>query len=81
MHTYLELGHVPVGWGWLALIGQGDFLNFIGIVILASMTLVCYIPLIPSLLKHGEKALATMAALEILVLALAASGLVNGGGH
>ncbi len=81
VHTYLELGHVPVGWGWLALIGQGDFLNFIGIVILASMTLVCYIPLIPSLLKHGEKALATMAALEILVLALAASGLVNGGGH
>jgi len=81
VHTYLEIGNVPHGWGWVALIGKGDFLNFVGIVVLAAMTLVCYIPLIPSLLKRGEKGMALMALAEIIVLALAASGLVNGGGH
>jgi hypothetical protein len=79
--TYLELGHVPHGWGWLVLIGKGDFLNFVGIVLLAALTLVCYIPLIPAMLKRGEKGFALMALAEIIVLALAASGLVNGGGH
>jgi hypothetical protein len=57
------------------------FLNFVGIVLLAAMTLVCYIPLIPAMLKRGEKGFALMALAEILVLALAASGLVNSGGH
>jgi len=81
VNTYLELGHVPHGWGWVVLIGSGDFLNFVGIVLLAAMTLVCYIPLIPAMLKRGEKGFALMALAEILVLALAASGLVNSGGH
>jgi hypothetical protein len=81
VHTYLEVGQVPHGWGWLVLIGKGDFLNFVGIVLLAAMTLICYIPLIPSLLKRGEKVMAFMALAEIIVLALAASGLVSGGGH
>ena len=79
--TYLELGQVPHGWGWTALIGQGDFLNFIGIVLLASMTLISYIPLVPAYLKRGEKGFALMALAEILVLAFAASGIVGGGAH
>ena len=79
--TYLELGHVPTGWGWSVLILKGDFLNFLGIVLLAAMTLVCYIPLIPAFLKRKEFVFAGLAVAEILVLALAASGIVGGGAH
>lgn len=79
--TYLEQGKVPHGWGWVALIGKGDFLNFIGIVLLAAMTILCYIPLIPAYLKRGEKTLAVLALAEIIVLAVAASGIVGGGAH
>ncbi len=79
--TYLELGKVPHGWGWAVLIGRGDFLNFLGIVLLAAMTLVCYIPLIPAFLKRGEKMMAVLALAEIIVLAVAASGIVGSGGH
>jgi hypothetical protein len=79
--TYLELGQVPTGWGWSALIARGDFLNFLGIVLLAGMTIVCYIPLIPAFLKRKEYIFAWLALAEILVLLFAASGIVGGGAH
>lgn len=79
--TYLELGKVPHGWGWTALIARGDFLNFLGIVLLAGMTIVCYIPLIPAYLKRKETTFALLALAEILVLLVAASGIVGGGAH
>ncbi|MBI5519098.1 MAG: DUF1634 domain-containing protein [Desulfovibrio sp.] len=79
--VYLKEGNVPHGWGWVALVGQGDFLNFIGIVLLAGMTILCYIPLIPAYLKRGEKIFAALALAEILVLLVAASGIVGGGAH
>ncbi len=79
--TYLELGRVPTGWGWSVLILKGDFLNFLGIVLLAGMTIVCYIPLIPVFLKRKEFVFAGLALAEILVLLFAASGIVGGGAH
>lgn len=79
--TYLEVGNVPHGWGWVVLLGKGDFINFLGIVLLAGLTVVAFIPLVPAYLKKGEKLYATMALLEILVLVGAASGLIASGGH
>jgi hypothetical protein len=78
---YLEQGNVPTGWGWFKLIGQGDFLNFTGIVLLAGMTILCYVPLIGAYMKKKEPIFATVAVLEILVLLFAASGIVGSGGH
>lgn len=79
--TYLQLGKVPTGWGWSVLILKGDFLNFLGIVLLAGMTIVCYIPLIPVFMKRKEFVFAALALTEILVLLFAASGIVGGGAH
>ncbi|WP_243359517.1 DUF1634 domain-containing protein [Fundidesulfovibrio terrae] len=79
--VYLEQGNVPHGWGWVVLLGKGDFLNFLGIVLLAGLTIIAYIPLIPAFLKKGDTKFAVIALLEVLVLALAASGLVASGGH
>lgn len=79
--TYLSQGNVPTGWGWLVLMGKGDFLNFAGIVLLAGLTIIAYIPLIPAFLKKGDKVFALLALLEVLVLSLAASGIVGGGAH
>ena len=79
--VYLEKGNVPTGWGWLKLIGQGDFLNFTGVVLLSGMTILCYLPLIGAYLKKKEPIFAAIAVLEILVLAFAASGIVGSGGH
>ncbi|AGW12455.1 hypothetical protein [Megalodesulfovibrio gigas] len=79
--TYLHEGNVPHGWGWTALLGTGDFVNFLGIALLAGMTIVAYIPLVPAFLKKGEKIMALIALGEVLVLIFAASGIVGGGAH
>ena len=78
---YLHEGNVPHGWGWVNLLGTGDFVNFLGIALLAGMTIVAYIPLVPAFLKKGEKAMALIALGEVLVLIFAASGIVGGGAH
>jgi len=81
VQEYLTVGQVPVGWGWATLLNKGDFINFLGIVLLAGMTLVCYVPLIVAYLKKKDILFAMIAIAEILVLAFAASGIVGGGAH
>jgi hypothetical protein len=77
---YLAATGAPTGWGWLAQLHEGDYLNFVGIAILAAVTAVCYARVLPLFLRAGERAFAAICVLEILVLAAAASGIV-GGGH
>ena len=72
---------VPRGWGWVGLLGYGDYLNFIGIAILGALTIVGYIMLIPAYLKKKDFLFTSIAIVEVLVLLLAASGILGGGGH
>ena len=39
VHDFNAALHAPTGWGWTAFIGNGDYLNFIPIAILAGLTL------------------------------------------
>ncbi len=78
---YLALAQIHPGWTWLGMLGKGDFLNFVGIAFLAGVTIGCLFPLVPIFLKKGDKIYATIAVLEVLVLVLAASGLLKAGGH
>jgi hypothetical protein len=79
--NYLEITHSPHGWGWLNLLNKGDFLNFIGIVLLAVLTIICYLFLIAGYKKRKDWAFFFIALMEVVVLALAASGILGTGGH
>ena len=80
--AYVHKGNIPTGWGWVSLLGNGDFLNFVGIVILAAMTAVCFlVTLLPAYLKKKDRIFAAIVVLEAAVLVLAASGILGGGGH
>lgn len=81
VHKYLEATGIHTGWSWLSLIGKGDFLNFIGIAFLAGITAVCYIRIIPILFSKKDIAFGIIAVVEVVVLVLAASGLLKTGGH
>jgi hypothetical protein len=81
VHDYLQDAGVGPGWAWTGLLGYGDFLNFIGIAILAGVTILCYAAIVPLLFRNNDKVFAVMAALEVIVLSLAASGLLAVGGH
>lgn len=78
---YLEKAHAPTGWGWASLLGQGDFLNFIGIALLAGLSILCYIRTIPALFRKGDTIMACIAVGEVFVLLVAASGIFGSGGH
>ena len=79
--AYRAAGNIPQGWGWLALVGKGDMCNFIGIAFLAALTIVCFVQLAIGLLRQKQWIMAIIAILEVLVLSLAASGVLVAGGH
>ena len=75
-HDFWHMEHPPTGWAWVSMLGKGDFLNFIGIAILAGITIICYLAIIPMLWRKKDIAYLTMSILEVLVLTLAASGIL-----
>ncbi len=78
---YLHEAHIEAGWGWIKMVGYGDFLNFIGIAILAGVTILCYLSIVPVLWKENDRLYAGLALLEAIILAVAASGILGTGGH
>lgn len=78
MKEYLAAARVPAGWDWIALAGRGDYVNFIGIALLASITIVCYLSAIRRFLAKRDRIFAVLAAAQVFVLLAAASGLLPG---
>ncbi|MCG8333766.1 MAG: DUF1634 domain-containing protein [Proteobacteria bacterium] len=76
---YLKTANIPTGWGWVDMLGFGDFVNFLGIVVLSGVTILCYLAIVPTLLKSGDKVYAVLALIEVAVLSLAASGVLVAG--
>lgn len=76
VHEYLEHAGIKDGWAWLGMLKYGDFINFIGVAILAGVTIICYAAIVPTLLKSKDTAYAIMAVLEVIILSAAASGLL-----
>lgn len=78
---YLAATGIHTGWSWVLMLGKGDFLNFVGIAFLAGVTIACYIAIIPIFLRKKDRVYAWLAVTEVLVLVLAASGILKSGGH
>lgn len=73
---FLHRDHLLVGWSWVGVLRHGDYLNYVGIVVLSLVTLVCFLRIIPTLLRSRDYAYVAIAVLEVLILALAASGML-----
>jgi len=80
VEEYLAAAGVEPGWGWVEHIAKGDYINLVGVAMLSSVSIVCYVRLLPLLWQERDRIYLAIAALEIVVLVLAASG-VLGGGH
>ena len=68
----------PTGWGWLARLGAGDYLNLVGVAFLGGVSVVCYLRIAPYYWREGDRALAWLAVAQVVVLLAAASGLIAG---
>jgi hypothetical protein len=67
---------VGTGWSWIKLVHYGDYLTFLGIAFLASVTAVCYLRLLPISLRDKDRSFSMILMLQIFVLLLAGSGLL-----
>jgi len=76
---YLARTGAPVGWGWLGLLPRADYLSLGCVALIAAVTLVCYLAVLPMLLKLEERLQAALVAAQIIVLIFAASGALAAG--
>ena len=68
---------MPTGWQWVSNIGYGDITPMFGIAVLASVTFMCYFVLLFQFLKRGVKTFALIVSIELLLILLSASNLVQ----
>jgi len=81
VHDYLHRAGIQSGWSWVKMLWYGDFLNFTGIALLAGVSIFCFLSIVPMLLKQGDKLYAFFAILEVIILGVAASGVLGTGSH
>lgn len=79
--AYLEAAKVPHGWGWLGMLGYGDFLSLIGVAWLGVLTVIGYLILLPAYIRKKDNIYSAIVIVEVFVLVLAASGILGSGGH
>ena len=77
---YLRQTGAPSGWDWLSHLGGGaEYLNLACMALLGIVTMLCYMRIVPVLLRLGERVQAALAIAQIAVLLAAASGFFAGG--
>jgi hypothetical protein len=70
---------VPTGWGWTSLAHRGDIANLIGIALLTGCSLLALVVLLPLYARRGDRVYLGIVVAQILVLLLAASGVLTAG--
>jgi hypothetical protein len=81
VHDYLQQARIEPGWAWVKMVRYGDFLSFVAIALLAGVTIICFLAIMPLLLKENDKLYAFLSVLEVIILCIAASGILGTGGH
>jgi hypothetical protein len=81
LSEYLHMAHITTGWSWLFYLYYGDFLTFLPIAGLAGISILGYLCLATKFFNHREHILGSIAILEIIILMIAASGILRVGGH
>ena len=76
---YSQRTATPMGWGWLPLAYHGDLANLLGIALLASSSMAPLLGLLLLYAKRKDYVYAVICAVILIVLLLAASGLLTGG--
>lgn len=84
-HAALSADHFDgappaTGWRWVSHLGGSDFLNMIGICLLAGATIVCFVAIVPVFVRRRDWVFAILAALQAILLFLTAVGFWSGGG-
>jgi len=77
--AFLERTGIAAGWGWLALAHKADIANLLGIALLAACSLPPLLAVMVLYLQQSDRVHAALCAGVVVVVMLAASGLLSTG--
>lgn len=78
--TYVQAVEAERGWWWATKVAYGDYLNYVGVALLLLLPALAYLRVLPKFLGEGNWLLAGVVLVELMLIALSASGwLVVGG--
>ena len=77
VREFVKATNAPTGWGWVSLVGYGDMLNLVGVTVLAGISAVSSLAILPIFARRGERALLLISVLQIVVLVASASGVFS----
>ena len=77
LEQYLEKTDTLTGWQWISELGYGDVAPLIGVAVLASIPLVCYLVLFCQFLQRGAKPFVVITVIELFFMLLSASNLIQ----
>lgn len=76
---YLRSTGTSTGWAWIFELGKGDVLAFVGIAVLAGVSVPCLVVLAVAFARRRDRAYLAITLLVVCVLVLAASGVLTAG--
>ena len=71
----------PIGWDWVNNLDQGEVISNLGVIYLSIATIICFLTIFPVVIRKKDLAYVTIVLIELLVLILAASGILTTGAH
>ena len=77
LDQYLEKTGAPTGWQWISELSYGDAAPLLGVAVLASITIVCYLFLFIKFLQKGIRPLVAITVIELFLMLLSASNLIQ----
>ena len=77
LDQYLEKTGALTGWQWISELGYGDVAPLLGVAVLASITIVCYLVLFLQFLLKGSKPIIFITVIELFLMLLSASNLIQ----
>jgi hypothetical protein len=75
---YLAATGAATGWDWVRRLPQGDVLNFVGVAILGTVSVACYLRAAADFGRGHDRVYAAICVAQVLVLLIAASGVLRG---
>ena len=77
LHEFLQQTGAPKGWQWFEQIRKADYLTFVGVIILAGVTGICYLVLLVDFVKARKSLYSILVTAELLLIVLAASNFLE----
>lgn len=73
---YSIMAGVGSGWSWFTMAARGDYMNFLGIAFLSGLSIACCLRVLAFSFERRDVTFTSILVAEVLVLSLAASGLL-----